>query len=58
MTLEMRTTCEKCGQGLRPDGAAVIYSYECSFCIGCASAFVGKCPNCGGEPVARPKRVT
>jgi hypothetical protein len=57
MALEMRTTCEKCGAALTPDGAAAICSYECTFCESCARAMKNVCPNCGGELVARPRRT-
>ena len=57
MTLEMRATCERCGAALEPGGEARICSFECSFCPACAEAMSGVCPNCGGELVARPKRV-
>jgi uncharacterized protein len=58
MGLEMRTVCERCGTPLAPDGAAMICSYECTFCTDCAEAMAGVCPNCQGELVARPRRVT
>jgi hypothetical protein len=58
MALEMRTTCERCGVALPPDGDALICSYECTFCRACGEATASVCPNCGGELVARPKRVT
>ena len=58
MTLEMRTECERCGVALAVDGAARICSFECTFCVDCADAMDGVCPNCGGELVARPKRVS
>ena len=58
MTLEMRDRCERCGVGLAPDGEAFICSHECTFCRPCAEAMDFVCPNCGGELVARPKRVT
>ena len=58
MSLEMRERCERCDAELRPDGAALICSYECTFCVPCADAMHGLCPNCAGELVARPKRVT
>ncbi len=58
MALEMRTECERCGTALVPDGEAVICSHECTFCRSCGEAMSLVCPNCGGELVARPKRVT
>jgi hypothetical protein len=57
MGLEMRDGCERCGAGLTPDGEALICSYECTFCRSCGEALAFVCPNCGGELVARPKRV-
>jgi hypothetical protein len=58
MTLEMRHECERCGVPLPNDSDAVICSFECTFCRPCAESFGHICPNCGGELVARPKRVT
>ena len=57
MALEMRTECEKCGAALAPDGQARICSFECTFCASCADEMASKCPNCGGELVARPRRT-
>jgi uncharacterized protein len=57
MALEMRTTCERCGAALAPDGRAAICSYECTFCAGCAEQMEHVCPNCSGELVARPRRA-
>jgi hypothetical protein len=58
MALEMRTACERCGAGLPADGDALICSHECTFCRSCSEAMDFRCPNCAGELVARPKRVT
>lgn len=58
MALEMRDKCERCGTMLAPDSAdARICSYECSFCRTCSKNMNDICPNCGGELVARPRRV-
>jgi uncharacterized protein len=57
MALEMRPECERCGAALAPDSDAVICSYECTFCRSCAEGMAHVCPNCGGELVARPKRL-
>jgi hypothetical protein len=57
MALEMRTVCERCDVPLAPEGEARICSFECTFCVSCADGMDGVCPNCGGELVARPKRV-
>ncbi|MCA1707313.1 MAG: DUF1272 domain-containing protein [Actinobacteria bacterium] len=45
--LEMKAECERCHDQLAPDASAFICSYECTFC-----------PNCAGELVPRPRRVT
>jgi len=55
--LEMRSTCERCGRALAPDGAAFICSYECTFCEECSKEMSAVCPNCGGELVRRPRRI-
>jgi hypothetical protein len=57
MALELRDRCERCGAGLASDGEALICSYECTFCRTCGEAMALVCPNCGGELVARPRRV-
>lgn len=58
MALEMRTACERCGTELALGSDAVICSFECTFCRTCAEAMDFVCPNCSGELVARPRRVT
>jgi uncharacterized protein len=58
MTLEMRGTCERCDGLVTADGRAYIYSYECTFCATCADTSRFECPNCGGELVPRPRRLT
>ena len=57
MALEMRSSCERCGAELRPDGDAQICSYECTFCAACATDLDYVCPNCAGELVPRPRRA-
>ena len=56
--LMLRPNCECCNRDLPPDSPeAVICSFECTFCRACADDILkGKCPNCGGEMVARPRR--
>ncbi len=56
--LELRPGCERCDVDLPPDSCdARICSFECTFCVKCAEgALGGRCPNCGGELVARPRR--
>jgi hypothetical protein len=58
MALEMREACERCGAALSPGGEAAICSYECTFCPNCAVALGQTCPNCGGELVPRPRRIS
>ncbi|RMH26248.1 MAG: DUF1272 domain-containing protein [Planctomycetota bacterium] len=53
----MKPACERCGRPTPADGAAMICSYECTFCPGCAEAAGGVCPNCGGELTPRPRRA-
>lgn len=57
MALEMRGKCERCGKELHADGEAFICSYECTFCGNCTNEMSGKCPNCSGELLLRPKRI-
>ena len=58
MALELRPVCERCGAALEQDGEASICSYECTFCASCADELRAVCPNCGGELVRRPRRLT
>lgn len=59
MALEMRSTCERCSEELPPDDErARICSWECTFCALCAAELGNTCPNCGGELVRRPRRVS
>jgi uncharacterized protein len=58
MSLEMRAECERCGAPLQAEGGAVICSFECTFCTDCGEAMNHVCPNCNGELVPRPKRVS
>ena len=56
--LQLRPSCECCDKDLLPDSTeARICSFECTFCASCAKALHGgKCPNCGGELLPRPRR--
>ena len=56
--LELRPNCECCDRDLPADSEiARICSFECTFCLSCAKDILGeRCPNCGGELVARPRR--
>ena len=56
--LELRPNCECCDKDLPADSPeAMMCSFECTFCRGCAEGVLhGRCPNCGGELVRRPVR--
>lgn len=58
--MEIREECERCGAALPPDcPGARVCSFECTFCLECADhGLAGRCPNCGGELVPRPRRHT
>lgn len=58
MGLEMREKCERCETALAKDSdTAHICSYECTFCAKCTGEMSGRCPNCGGELLRRPRRL-
>jgi uncharacterized protein len=55
--LELRPSCECCDRDLPPDAPdVVICSFECTWCLECADALGGVCPNCGGNFTPRPIR--
>jgi uncharacterized protein len=56
--LQLRPSCECCDKALPPDSIeARICSFECTFCVACAENVLhGKCANCGGELLTRPRR--
>jgi uncharacterized protein len=56
--LELRPTCENCNTSLPPNSrAAMICSFECTFCKSCVDDILENvCPNCGGSFAARPHR--
>ncbi len=55
--LELRPNCECCDRDLPPDAAAMICTFECTFCAECvATVLAGVCPNCGGGFSRRPVR--
>jgi hypothetical protein len=56
--LELRPNCECCNKDLPPAATdAMICSFECTFCRDCVdNRLGGRCPNCGGNFVARPIR--
>ncbi|WP_411334754.1 DUF1272 domain-containing protein [Metabacillus indicus] len=55
MTLEMKTSCQRCTEDLTNTFSAYICTYECTFCHECTEEMEFVCPNCGGELVKRPK---
>ncbi|MGG5258414.1 DUF1272 domain-containing protein [Phycicoccus avicenniae] len=58
MSLEIRPSCECCDTDLPADAVgAVVCSFECTFCSGCAEHLGRECPNCGGALMPRPTRV-
>jgi hypothetical protein len=56
--LELRPGCECCDRDLSPGADdARICSFEYTFCRACAETVLyGRCPNCGGELMPRPRR--
>lgn len=56
--LQLRPSCECCDRDLPPESErARICSFECTFCADCAdTVLAGRCPNCGGELLPRPRR--
>lgn len=56
--LALRPNCECCDKDLPPQSdEAVICTFECTFCLACATGILKNvCPNCGGELVRRPVR--
>jgi len=57
--LQMRPGCECCDRDLPADSSdARVCSFECTFCSDCATGrLAGRCPNCGGELLQRPRRA-
>jgi GNAT superfamily N-acetyltransferase len=57
--MEYRDHCERCRRPVAADAPAVfICSHECTWCEACSQQFRHMCPNCGGELVPRPRRVS
>ena len=56
--LQLRPCCECCAVDLPPESTgARICSFECTFFSSCAETKLGgRCPNCGGELLPRPRR--
>lgn len=59
ISLKLKPNCECCDKDLPAEqSGAVVCSFECSFCADCAENLLAyRCPNCGGELVARPRRT-
>ncbi len=58
MALKMTAACDECHTKLAPTSSkASICSYEMTYCEECTEAHGGRCPNCDGELVARPRRT-
>ena len=55
MALQLKSFCERCGQGIARDDKAYICVYECTFCHACTLWMGFVCSNCGGELVRRPR---
>jgi hypothetical protein len=58
--LQLKPNCECCNADLPPESLdARICSFECTFCLDCAMHVLhGMCPNCGGELLIRPPRLS
>ena len=64
MALQMKPHCERCNAALPAHSeAARICSYlrrqehpESETCADCSAGMQDRCPNCGGELLARPRR--
>ena len=56
--LQLRLNCACCNRDLPPESAeARTCSFECTFCESCAGGVLhGRCPDCGGDLVVRPRR--
>ena len=56
--LQLRPNCESFKLDLPPGSTeALICTFECTFCVDCATTILkGVCPNCGGELLRRPRR--
>jgi organic hydroperoxide reductase OsmC/OhrA len=54
----MKSDCEQCRAALAHSSLAYICSYECTFCSSCTEQMERRCPNCKGELLARPRRVS
>ncbi len=55
--MSFQAACERCAAPLPEDSReARVCAHGCTFCRSCAShALAHRCPNCGGELLARPR---
>ncbi|MBT7544926.1 MAG: DUF1272 domain-containing protein [Kordiimonadaceae bacterium] len=53
----MKKECLECECEITDLSEAMIYSYECTYCVSCSLKQNQICKNCNGELVLRPKRV-
>lgn len=54
--LEMKSECLECHSNLSYNSEAHVCSYECTYCVQCATSRDFICKNCGGDLQKRPKR--
>ena len=54
--LEMKNECLECHCELFNSSEVQICSYECTYCVTCATDRNLICKNCGGDLQKRPKR--
>ena len=52
----MKTECLECKSELEFLSDAMICSFECTYCVGCAEQINRICKNCDDELVSRSKR--
>jgi len=56
--LKMKPHCEKCDAPTGLTDVAYMCSFECTFCKTCTESMNHVCPNCNGNLVLRPTRMT
>ncbi len=55
--MELRTKCEKCEIPLKPNDAAFLCSYECTYCEPCTKELKNTCQNCQGKLESRQDKI-
>ena len=53
---EIKTECLECKNELEFLPDAMFFSFECTYCVGCAEQINRICKNCDDELVSRSKR--